>query len=332
MSTHMQPTIRSNTFSACASPSRSRARGLPRGLPCGHKFPTCVSPPLSLPCGRPSPSCQPRPAFTLMELLVVIVILSMLTGLIGVAASRALATARTAAIKAEIDMLHMAIMNYKNEYGSFPPCYDTSGYPVAPSISPARSHLERLFPRCINPSVQLTAAGLSGEQPWPALGPANAIVIWLNGFTIDPTFPLRPDSDRKKLYEFDRSRITTALSYHPSEKPLSPFVFIRSGASATGGYGMIATSGASAGVSNATYGVYKPLVRITTSGTSFFNPDSFQILCAGRDEIWDEDTNLNNVLEPAEDVNSNGVWDKSDDDLSNFWPGTRKDYLDSLNQ
>ena len=58
-----------------------------------------------------------------MELLIVIVILSMLTGLIAVASSRALDTARNAAIKAEIDMLHMAVMNYKNEYGSFPPCY-----------------------------------------------------------------------------------------------------------------------------------------------------------------------------------------------------------------
>jgi prepilin-type N-terminal cleavage/methylation domain-containing protein len=263
--------------------------------------------PLSSPRGHKFSTCRVRSAFTLVELLVVIVILAMLASLVTVAASRAMTAARNAAIKAEIDMLHMAIMNYKNEHGSFPP-------------------------RCINPNVQFTAVGLSGEQTWPALGPANALVVWLSGFTTDPTTPLRPDSDRKRLYDFDRSRITTALSYHPSGKPQSPYIFIKNGASATGGYGTIATSGPSAGVTNATYGAYKPLVRITASDVSFFNPDSFQILCAGRDEIWDEDTNLNGVLEPAEDVNGNGVWDKSDDDLSNFWPGTRKDYLDSLNQ
>jgi hypothetical protein len=39
----------------------------------------------------------------------------------------------------------------------------------------------------------------------------------------------------------------------------------------------------------------------------FANPDTFQILCAGRDEIFG-----------------------NDDDLSNFWPGTRREYLDSL--
>ncbi|MEI6256861.1 MAG: prepilin-type N-terminal cleavage/methylation domain-containing protein, partial [Planctomycetota bacterium] len=67
-----------------------------------------------------------RRGFTLVELLVVIVILSMLAALVTVAAGRAMTTARNAAIKAEIDMLHMAIMNYKNEYGSFPPAYDTN--------------------------------------------------------------------------------------------------------------------------------------------------------------------------------------------------------------
>jgi hypothetical protein len=243
---------------------------------------------------------------------------------------QSLTKARNAAIKTEIDMLHMAIMNYKNEYGSFPPCFDNSGYPASPAISPARSHLERLFPRCTNPNVQFTAAGLTGQQAWPTIDPANSIVVWLNGYTTDPLSPLRPDADRKRLYDFDRTRITTALTYHPSGKSQSPYIFIKSGVSPTGGYGVIATSGPSAGVTNASYGTYKPVVRITSSGTSFFNPESFQILCAGRDEIWDEDSNMNGVLEPAEDIDGDGVWDKSDDDLSNFWPGTRREYLDSL--
>jgi len=38
-----------------------------------------------------------------------------------------------------------------------------------------------------------------------------------------------------------------------------------------------------------------------------FNPDSFQVINAGRDEEFG-----------------------TDDDLSNFWPGTRREYLDSL--
>ena len=47
----------------------------------------------------------------------------------------------------------------------------------------------------------------------------------------------------------------------------------------------------------------------TPSGTAteFFNATTFQILCAGRDEQWG-----------------------TDDDLSNFWPGTRVEYERSL--
>jgi hypothetical protein len=63
-----------------------------------------------------------------------------------------------------------------------------------------------------------------------------------------------------------------------------------------------------------------------------------------------EDANGNGTLDSGEDVNSNGVLDialfnpetfqiisagrdevlGTDDDLSNFWPGTRREYLDSL--
>ena len=80
----MQPTIRSNTFSACASPSRSRA----------------------------FPSCQPRPAFTLVELLVVIAIIGMITAIAVPTIFSAIGSARNAKTKAEVDMLHMALMNY----------------------------------------------------------------------------------------------------------------------------------------------------------------------------------------------------------------------------
>ena len=54
----------------------------------------------SVSAGIPS---APRSAFTLVELLVVIAILAMLASLITMAASRAMTSARNAAIKAEID-------------------------------------------------------------------------------------------------------------------------------------------------------------------------------------------------------------------------------------
>jgi prepilin-type N-terminal cleavage/methylation domain-containing protein len=226
-----------------------------------------------------TPSAR-RSAFTLVELLVVIGIIAMLSALVTPAVMRAQATARNAAIKAEIDMLHMAIMNYKNEYGSFPPCNNpAASYATG---TPPVLHLARLFPRCSGTINQFSASGFAGEQAWPALSPSKALVVWLTGFTDDPANPLRPDSDRKRLFDFDKSRIAN-FQYSPSGKPGSPYIYI----------------------DRANYGT--TFSGYTAAATD--NPDTFQILCAGRDEVWN-----------------------TGDDLSNFWPSTRKDYLDSLSQ
>ena len=245
----------------------------------------------------------PRSAFTLVELLVVIVILAMLASLVTVAASRAMTSARNAAIKAEIDMLHMAIMNYKNEYGSFPP--GISG--VSSASDPAVKHLSRLFPRCNSYPAQLLAAFPSAASP-KTITAANALTYWLSGYTDDPTAPLSSSGlTRNKLFSFDMSRVDqTTGAYFPSGKSDSNYLYLNSSLYATNSYSGAATAGAM----RQTYlGDTTPFYNTGSETNDFFNSDTFQILCAGRDEIFG-----------------------NDDDLSNFWPGTRKDYLDSLNK
>jgi prepilin-type N-terminal cleavage/methylation domain-containing protein len=253
-----------------------------------------------------------RSAFTLVELLVVIGILAVLAALITPAIFQARVSARNAAIKSEIDMLHMAIMNYKNEYGSFPPA---SGIIIKTGVNigsdPISRHLRRLFPRIQSAgdaAIQaqcLPFLNNASSNPYAFTGangitPDAAIVAWLFGYNSNPSFPVLSantvtsdnsspptitvagmPAPRKLLYDFDRSRITSTYNYHPSGKPGSPFIYIDAA-----NYGT-------------TFGDYQSV--------SSFNPDSFQILCAGLDEQWG-----------------------TEDDLSNFWPGTRQDYLDSL--
>ncbi|MFM8802914.1 MAG: hypothetical protein ACKOK8_03205, partial [Planctomycetia bacterium] len=125
----------------------------------------------------------------------------------------AIASARNAKTKAEIDMLHMALMNYKNEYGSFPPA-NMAGLWSGSSVNtghPAYKHLVRIFPRL---SEDITATG-----PYRAIAemsPAQALVFWLYGFYENPQQPLTNGGipgTRKKLYDFDESRLYAASVY-----------------------------------------------------------------------------------------------------------------------
>jgi prepilin-type N-terminal cleavage/methylation domain-containing protein len=226
--------------------------------------------PLPLPPGEARGEGAPaRPrGFTIVELLVVAGLIAVLAALVTPAVIRARAAARNAAIKAEIDMLHMAIMTYRNEYGSFPPCES----PITSGSATAR-HLQRLFPRC-DPVVQAAGIGVINQQ--------NALVSWLSGYTNDLVLPVTGSGGRKRLYDFDQSRVASN-AYAPAGRSGSPYIYFDSQRYAR--------------TFSHTSGTYAPVARTVSE---FFNPDSFQILCAGQDQIWN-----------------------TDDDLSNFWRGTR---------
>jgi len=245
-----------------------------------------------------TPGSHRRSGFTLVELLAVIMIIALLAGLVTPAVMRARNSARNAAIKAEIDMLHMAIMNYKNDYGSFPPAVSTAGLNSA-----AGKHVQRLFPR-------------SAPNP-DAKSPDNAIVRWLTGYTTVPTDPYGSTSGatRQKLFDFDVTRVTTSDQYYPAGKKGSPYIYIDAASYSFVPYDTSALTNPGAQRVPVTPPPTKTAldfgttVPVPTSPTPqpFFNADTFQILCAGQDEEFG-----------------------TDDDLSNFWKGTRKEYLSSL--
>jgi prepilin-type N-terminal cleavage/methylation domain-containing protein len=249
---------------------------------------------------------SPRSAFTLVELLVVIAILAMLTSLVAVAGSRAMTTARNAAIKAEIDMLHMSIMNYKNEYGSFPPCHDSL---TLTGTGLAGRHIARLYPRCPPAVIRSELTTLLSTSNPAYVAPSNAIAFWLSGYSDNPTTPLAL-GNRKRLHDFDMGRLDlTSGIYYPSSKPGSPLIYINSadygGTWPLAAYSYSINSNAYVIPPNSYFA--QPVTGGYTNSGPYANPETFQILCAGADEIFG-----------------------NEDDLSNFWPSTRQAYIDSL--
>jgi prepilin-type N-terminal cleavage/methylation domain-containing protein len=230
----------------------------------------------------PSTSARRPRGFTLVELLVVVGIIAVLAALVTPAVIRARSAARNAAIDTEIDLLHMAIMNYRNEYGSFPPCNSS----LTLTSGPAGKHLVRLFPRITNVDAEMR----NGVANPPPIDPSFALFVWLQGYTNDPTCPVTGTNSggpRRKLFDFDQTRLRSG-TYSPFGLQNSPYVYIDNTA-----YGTAFTIGT---------GTYSAVA----SGGAFFNADTFQILCAGQDQIWG-----------------------NEDDLSNFWRGTRQQHAAS---
>ena len=85
---------------------------------------------------RRRPACvRDRGGFTMIELLMVIIIISILIGLLLPAINAAMRTARNAAVSSEINQLAAAMENFRSKYGDYPPSRiylaENGHYPVS---------------------------------------------------------------------------------------------------------------------------------------------------------------------------------------------------------
>ncbi len=98
---------------------------------------------------------------------------------------------REAQQRLEIDMLQMALKEYRAQYGEFPPDYSDS--------AAVERHIRRVFPR-FDPE--------KSTLPPSDLDPAQALVFWLSGFSPDPRNPFREDGPRDApLIDFEKDRL-----------------------------------------------------------------------------------------------------------------------------
>lgn len=190
-------------------------------------------------------------AFTLVELLVVITIISVLAALITVAAIGALKKAQEARIKAEINQIATAVDDYKNKTTAYPPnCENDSNstqiIDSAGVLNDVRRHLKQIAPRM--QEMDDWAVVLTGGKPLavPAKFPTGvlrggitageAVVFWLGGFSSDPKFPISGEGGPS--YDVTGIPATEHRMRDPieSRKWIFPFDITRLGPRAADGY------------------------------------------------------------------------------------------------
>ncbi len=257
-----------------------------------------------------------RLGFTLVEMLTVIVIIGILAALISAATIYARARAREAAIYVQIKQMEAALMEYKNQFGEFPP--DFCGPSAQQEL---RRHLRKRWPRYAagaDPVAQFIAdLNAIGMDP-SGFDAATALVFWLGGlpaerlaegktyqpagFHADEAHPFQLGQPRTgPLFEFDPKRIDWASDHiwYRMDGPTSPpVVYFRAKKDAASGRSTYAINNE---IAHFVYLLQKEdeketadlAVAYLDGGTAsatpvWRNPDTFQIIHPGLDGIYGE--------------------------------------------
>ena len=162
--------------------------------------------------------------FTLVEMLTVVAIISILAGLLGIAAIKAFTTTKEKRIANEINQLTMAMENFKNKYDDYPPS-DLRN--IESDASNINKFIRRAFYRYADGKsdddikadvlTRLNAISGASDTDITAYDPAKALVFWLSGFSPDPTAPFTGGGTKTALFEFPTERLIDGKFLSPGK-------------------------------------------------------------------------------------------------------------------
>ncbi len=251
--------------------------------------------------------------FTLVEILVVVSIIVILMAILIPVAMRAVSQARNAAIGVEISQLKTAFDQYKRDHGDYPPSMGQNYLPANRYSTIAERHLLRCYPKMDQAQKDFFYNAIAWR-----LGNDESIVFWLGLIANDPRAPFKnfiadnnsppnvffapqPGSPsgstgvypgpypRFVHYEFDERRVRdldndTLPSYAALYARDTPYFYFDSRT-----YRLHMTQAtAAAGVCQPFNDALKVQATLgpnisVNADTTFMNPNTFQIHCAGQD-------------------------------------------------
>jgi prepilin-type N-terminal cleavage/methylation domain-containing protein len=286
-----------------------------------------------------------RQAFTLIELMIVVVIIAILMGLLLPALLSVFRTGRDAQVQIEIRSLEQGIAAFKAQYGVEPPSRIRLTEIASEMLPRDQAILRRIWPRFnFANTYDLNGVNGGGEMNTPVtLYGAECLVFFLGGvrardgmtalnavtgFSRNPTNPFAEQAVGEvrdgPFFDFKGTRLVPSNNYNnflvyidplPGHAaPYSPYFYVSSYEGR--GYesaDLVNGTGASAGsaLSNA----------YSLSSTTFINPKTFQIISPGADHLFG---NGGTYTETASTASLN-LSSKADyDNLTNFHSGRLK--------
>jgi prepilin-type N-terminal cleavage/methylation domain-containing protein len=246
-----------------------------------------------------------RSGFTLVELLVVIAIIGVLAGLLTVALFAAFGTGKDFILANEVSQVEMSLENFKNKYNCYPPDMSdfSNGSLSNGQLTFFNAFINKAYPRANRQAIADFRAWVLTEQNCQ-IDQAEALVLFLTLTSTDPIYPFGRATTPGNPATFVIPATNTLQSFH--EFPPGTLVdadadgfpeFMQKNANGaplvyfdarTYTSIPVATGALQVGFSNAGYanttGVVTPYASgLTGTNYVFFNPKSFQLICAGQD-------------------------------------------------
>jgi prepilin-type N-terminal cleavage/methylation domain-containing protein len=243
-----------------------------------------------------------RGAFTLVEMVVVLLIIAIMASLVVSVTVNVTNQMTQAQTRTEISQLEVALRAFMSDYGlSDPPPSYLILNETSPLSTPSAAFLQKVFGKNLGAqgSVDWNGDGVP-NGPWTLEG-EQCLVFYLGGIPTTPGLggfspqgfstnnmnPAMPGGKRKgPYYTFQVARLVPLTSYNPAASPFPVYLDPWQVKIGPKPYAYFSSNGINNGYTGANCVSIGAAPYFITGTTQFTNPNTYQIISAGKDGVF----------------------------------------------